>query len=130
MQEEISEVVTEEVFEKLYSLQRRCINCNGTFNLQVHHRIFKSEGDAFLQNFLKRAGKIYLHFYNRQLPNWHLNDMQNLCMLCQECHEGNKVGVHGGNEILRQNLKYSFTCPYTGFCIPYKKSSITKKRLT
>ena len=57
---------------------------------------------------------------------WYLHSIQNLVVLCRDCHEGDSGrGVHGGNEKLRQQLRYSFTCPITGFNVPfYRKKNL------
>ena len=121
--EYISEIVTEEVALKILSLQPRCVACGSTFARHIHHRIFRSEGEDVLSKFLERALTVYAITYKRQYNEydlWHLHDIQNLVVLCIECHEGRK-GVHGGNEKLRQQLRNSFTCPITGFNIPFRK---------
>jgi len=101
---------------------KRCQVCGGTFDLHAHHRIFRSEGEAGLQNFLMEAGTWYEATYKREFIPWSLHAIQNLIILDRNCHEGdNGRGVHGGNEILRQKLRWSFTCPVTGFNIPFKK---------
>lgn len=119
-----NEGVLEEVYEKLLQLQPRCIVCGSTYQLHAHHRIFKSEGESGIFYFLiHEIGVENLGGNKRRLNNWKLNDIQNLCVLCQECHEGKK-GVHGGNEKLRQFLRNSYTCPVTGFNISYKPEII------
>lgn len=114
--------ISEEVIQRLFELQKRCIECGSTYALQIHHRVFRSEGDSFLQNLLNEQVINYVISYNKNLVRWHLHDIQNLCVLCPECHEGDKgKGVHGGNEKLRQKLRNSFTEPITGFNIPFLK---------
>jgi hypothetical protein len=116
--QEQNDGVTEETAERILSLQRRCINCGGTYALQIHHRIFRSEGEKGLKDFLDRILPEYYSRIDIKLNPWKLNDIQNLCVLCLNCHEGqNGVGVHGGNEKLRQKLRNSFTDPVTGFNI-------------
>lgn len=121
---EAQEGVSEEVAELLLKLQPRCIECGGTYNKQIHHRVFRSEGDEVLRKFLIRMSSVYSASYNRSFAIWFsIHDIQNLCVLCEECHEGKK-GVHGGNEVLRQKLRDSFTCPITGFNIPFFKENL------
>lgn len=119
-----SEGISSEVFTSLILLQNRCINCGSTYALQIHHRIFRSEGERELRKFLIEQAKCYEHCYGRPFTIWHLHDIQNLCVLCKKCHEEDVVGVHGGNEKLRKALKYSFTCPVTGFNIPFYKKTV------
>ena len=119
--QEKPEGVTDEVAEKIHSLQPRCIKCGSVYALHIHHRIFKSEGENHVTNFLAQKRDTSEDIYKRELPEWSLNCIQNLCVLCIDCHEGKGTGVHGGNEKLRQFLKNSFTCPHTGFNIKYEK---------
>lgn len=121
MNEYLSEGISEETALKLFELQKRCIECGSTLYLQIHHRLFRSEGEEILQGFLRSARALYKINYGKELKEWGLHDIQNLCVLCQECHEGEKVGVHGGNEKLRQKLRNSFTEPVTGFNVSYLK---------
>lgn len=114
--------ITEEVAEQLFSFQPRCIECGGTYGLQIHHRIFRGEGELFLKDWLNKKEIIYSECYERKLIRWHLHDIQNLCVLCLQCHEGNITGVHNGNIKLDYKLKNSFTCPNTGFSIPFYKN--------
>jgi len=109
---------------RIEELQPRCIACGSTYGLQRHHRIFRSEGEQVLNKFLLGvAFPLYEQCYNAKLEIWHLHSIQNLCTLCLECHEGTQGrGVHGGNEKLRQQLRNSFTCPVTGFCVPFVKN--------
>ena len=122
MQEgELIEGITEEVAENLLELQKRCIECGSTLYLQIHHRIFRSEGESHIKEFLEKQKFVYEKAYGKPLIPWTLHQIQNLCVLCVECHEGRGVGVHGGNEKLRQELKNSFTCHITGFNVKYSK---------
>jgi hypothetical protein len=116
------EGVTQEVAEKLLMLQPRCIVCGSTFALHIHHRIFKSEGNSVLERHLVRMADIYFRSYGKPLHIWSsIHAIQNLCVLCLNHHEGNIIGVHGGNEKLRQQLRNSFTCPITGFSVSFYK---------
>jgi 5-methylcytosine-specific restriction endonuclease McrA len=115
-----TEGVSPEVAEKILSLQDRCVNCGSTYQLQLHHRVFRGEGEEVLKKFLEVAIQVYKLYYGRELEMWGMNDIQQLVVLCQECHEGVK-GVHGNNQELRNFFRKSFTCPITGFNIPFKK---------
>jgi 5-methylcytosine-specific restriction endonuclease McrA len=116
--------VTTEVAEKILMLQPRCIICGGTFDTHIHHRVFKSEGEIGVANLLSEKKEIYKNCYSRDLESlWGLNDIQNLCVLCRNCHEGSR-GVHGGNEVLRQKLRNSFTSPITGFSVPFYQDKL------
>jgi hypothetical protein len=69
--------------------------------------------------------KVYAKSYNRKLIVWYsIHEIQNLCVLCLKHHEGNGTGVHGGNEKLRQQLRNSFTCKYTGFNVPFYRNNL------
>lgn len=110
--------------EKLFGFYQRCFICGGTNNLQVHHRIFKSE-EYVLQKFLEEKLDEYYKRTGKKLINWGLNDIQNLVLLCRDCHEGDSGrGVHGGNQRLRNLLRNSFTCPKTLFNIFFGKSEL------
>lgn len=117
-------MISDDTSNKLLRLQKRCIICGSTYALHRHHRIFKSEGEAYLQKHLDKMIPIYEETYHRKLGRWNLDDIQNLVIICNVCHEGNGVGVHGGNEILNKKLKNSFTHPITGFNVPFKKINI------
>lgn len=115
--------VTEDVYDKLLNFQQRCVVCGSTYALQVHHRIFRSEGEGGLRVFLEKALPLYQKCYRRSIKFWRMHDIQNLVVLCVECHEGqNGRGIHGGNIKLSNFIKSRFTCPYTGVQIPYFKS--------
>ena len=118
---ETSSEISEEVIEKLRATQKRCVNCGRTYALQIHHRIFKSEGEIGLSNFLEVALRIYKNITGIELQKWHLNDIQNLVVLCVDCHEGKLVGIHGGNRALRNRMRNTYTAPNTGFNIPFYK---------
>ena len=125
MENNQKEGVTQEVAELLFKLQPRCINCGDTLWLEIHHRIFRSEGDIILKDWLIRMSSIYMYSYERNLPIWFsIHDIQNLCVLCKRCHTENITGVHGGNEKLRQVLRNSYTAPKTGFNIPFYKKQL------
>jgi len=115
--------VQPEVAEKLLRLQTRCINCPSTFGLQIHHRVFRSEGEEGVRKLFEEMYPFYEQSYKRPLKGWGLHDIQNLCVLCLGCHEGEGTGVHGGNESLRQKLRHSFTDSTTGFNIPFYKQT-------
>lgn len=114
--------IPEETVLKLFSLQKRCIECGSTYMLQIHHRIFISEGEYILNKFLLEQKVIYEKCYDKELVLWDLDAIQNLCVLCSECHTG-KEGLHNGNEILRQKLRNSFTCDITGFSVNFYKTN-------
>ena len=112
------EGVQPEVAEKLLELQKRCVECGNTFGLQIHHRIFRSEVGMWFE-ILAPLVVDYQTKTRQLLSLWGLHNIQNLVVLCMECHEGGK-GVHGGNEMLRMKYRESFTHPETGFNIPLK----------
>jgi len=119
----MEEGVSKETAEKLLSMQKRCIVCGSTNRCQLHHRIFRSEGEKGLEDFLKQMAYIYEADYKKSFKPWKLNDIQNLCVLCQECHEGSN-GVHGRGYGLRMKLKNSFSEPTTGFNINFQKNNL------
>lgn len=113
--------ITSATAERIFSFQPQCVVCGSSYGLHIHHRVFRSEGESFLRSFLESASWFYSSTYKRSLPVWGLHSIQNLVVLCVSCHEGNGVGVHGGNEKLRKALRNSFTCPITGFNVPFVK---------
>lgn len=121
---EIADGVTSEIAEKILRLQKRCVSCGSTAYLHIHHRIARSEGEDGVRYFLEKVFPLYLQSYGVELKEyWYLHSIQNLVVLCRDCHEGDgRRGVHGGNEKLRMQLRYSFTCPLTGFNIPFYKA--------
>ncbi len=126
LEADVDSDVSSKTRARILTLQKRCVNCGSTAYLHVHHRIFRSEGEFGIRQFLLRMRSFYEHSHQRAFSPWTLHSIQNLVVLCRDCHEGdNGVGVHGGNEKLRQILRYSFTCKITGFNIAYKKSKTT-----
>jgi len=112
--------VSEETAQKLLQLQKRCVHCGSTSFLEIHHRIFRSEGKTTLNRVLKGMQKVYLHSYNKPLSVWEsIHDIQNLCVLCMDCHQG----LHYGANDLRKKLRESFTCPITGFSVSFYKEN-------
>lgn len=115
----LNDTIPANVVLKLLQLQKRCIECGETFKIEVHHRVFRSEGDKGLKKHLLEMSKIYLASYNRELAIWtSIHDIQNLCVLCSNCHSE----LHRGNEKLRQKIRNSFTCKVTGFSVSFYKS--------
>jgi len=113
--------ISEEVAVRLLSLQKRCVVCGETKMLQIHHRVFRSEGEHGLREHLLDRADDYLESYDKFFALWELHDIQNLCVLCNECHIGR---VHGGDEELRQRLRNEFTEPTFGFCVPFRKKKM------
>jgi len=120
--------ISKEVIEDLYRFSDRCYECGGTFRLQIHHRIFISEGELYLKNFLTEKFKEYKENFGVDLEYWKLDDIQNLIILCSKCHEADYIGVHGGNNELNNRLRNSFTNPVCGLNIMYKKYESTWNR--
>ena len=98
------------------------------YALHLHHRVFRSEGEVGLRNWLEKMLPVYKQSYQRTIQPWKLHDIQNLIVLCVQCHEGQGVGVHGGNEGLRQAIKHSFTEKTTGFNVPFYKDTFLKAK--
>ena len=118
-EKQFGEKVSEKTARTLLDTHKRCVECGRTYALQIHHRVFKSEGQPILNSLL--TTKSIRHNTNY---SWGLNDIQNLVVLCVHCHEGNLVGIHGGNEKLRQKYRHSYTDPKTLFDIPFEKKKI------
>jgi len=113
--------ITIEVAERLISLQPRCIECGGTFKCEIHHRVFRSEGELVLQKLLWEMSGYYEKSYSRPMIDlWSIHDIQNLCVLCKECHDN----LHKGNGKLRQKYLKSFTDPILGFNVPFYKKNL------
>ncbi len=123
--EVIPEIVEANVAQKLLEFQKRCVSCGSTLYLQIHHRIHRSEAENGLRDFLMKIKPIYESSYGKTFLFWYLHSIQNLVVLCRKCHEGDGVGVHGGNTKLRDLLRYSFTCPVTGFNVSFYKPKPT-----
>ena len=119
-----AEGITEKVAIQLLSLQNRCIECGSTNKLAIHHRVFRSEGDYVLRTFLQEKLEIYKKCYGKEtVTYWTLHDIQNLCVLCDVqggCHKQ----LHNGNSKLHKKYRESFTCPVTGFNIPFFKENL------
>ena len=118
------EGISKEVAELLLMLQPRCIECGSTYCMEIHHRIFRSEGEIGVANLLLEKKEVYKESYSRDLESmWGLNDIQNLCILCRKHHTG-EGGVHSGNNILRNKLRNSFTSPITGFNVSFYQDKL------
>ena len=104
-------------YERIVEHQRRCVECWSISYLAMHHRIFRSKTNHYLQRFLEEKKIEYEESYRKELILWWMNDRQNLVRLCRSCHEK----VHNGFKDLRWKYENSFTCPITGYNIPYKK---------
>jgi len=115
----------EELYKKsrewILEHQRRCIVCGKASPLHVHHRVFRGEGEIAVRENIEKNREKYEELYERKLGGWGLHDIQNLAVLCWECHEAHGKGVHGGNRRLELALKASFTCPITGFNVFFQR---------
>ena len=109
-------------YEKLREYCNRCHNCNSNNQLEIHHRIFRSEWDLGVKNNILLNKKIYEEGWWKQLHLWWLNDIENLVLLCAKCH---KQKIHWGDDTLREYYKNSFTEPNTFMNIPFKKPNKT-----
>jgi len=114
--------IVDNIIEDLFRFNDRCYECGSTYKLHIHHRIFISEGELFLRQFLLERFKEYKENFGIDLEYWKLDDIQNLVVLCQKCHEADYIGVHGGNKELNYRLKNSFTCKFTGLNIFFQKN--------
>lgn len=104
-----------EVIHWLLQRQRRCVNCSSMDNLEVHHRIFRSEGEEGLKRFLNvQADFFTIHKEHK----WTLHSVQNLVILCRNCHQWR---VHSWDRILREKFRNSFTDAFTGFNIFFQR---------
>lgn len=102
--------------EKLLNMQCRCQECGKGDSLEIHHRIFRSEGNVGLSNFLSMALAQYNKTHKNKInEKREINDIQNLVVLCSNCHleELHRKGL------LREKYRYTFTCPVTWFSIEY-----------
>ena len=100
----------------------RCHNCNSNYKLEVHHRIFRSEGERWVFHNIEINKKIYQISWWMKLHNWWLHDIENLVVLCAKCHNQK---VHGGDGELRDFYRNSFTEPNTFVNILFQKPSKT-----
>lgn len=100
----------------------RCNNCNSAQQLEVHHRVFRSEWDYWVAQNIKKFKKIYEDSRGFGIGTWGLHDIQNLVVLCAHCH---KNRIHWGDYRLRDFYKHSFTEPKTMFNILFQKPNKT-----
>lgn len=89
---------SEQAFKFIIKTQTRCQECGTKNNLQIHHRVFRSEGG--------------------------LDVVPNLVRLCSLHHTGIE-GVHF-NIDLDKKYKSFYTCPYTGKNVPLERVSKSK----
>lgn len=93
----------------IFDFQKLCVPCGKSKLLEVHHRIFRSEGESVLREFLKQFGK-----------SWGILDIQNEVVLCKECHD--EIHVKG-NRKLREFLRNTYTNPINGINTPFIKTN-------
>ncbi len=99
----------ENSYNNLLELQRRCTECGSSSNLEIHHRIFRSQAPD-IRAFLEWKLIIYREYYKKDFNIWGLNNVQNLVLLCNKCH----TKIHSWDKLLRNKYKDSFTCEKTG----------------
>lgn len=107
----MSSTISKEDIEFILQAQVSCQLCGSNDRVQIHHRIFQSELEIGLQNFLE-SKRI------RKECRWNLHSRQNLIRLCYECHHEK---IHGGCKKTREIVRECFTHPITGQSVPYKK---------
>ncbi len=112
----VQQGVSQETAEWLLARQRRCVETGRADRLEIHHRFPRGDfGYAKFKNFLDEYHKVYFDCYNSNLPYWGLHSVQNLVVLTSDIHKR----ITDGDRELFEKYLYSFTCPYTGFNIPF-----------
>lgn len=114
----VQEGVLPEVAEWLLARQRRCQETGSTQNLEIHHRFPRGDfGFATFEAFLHEQRNRYRECYNAELPWWGLHSVQNLVVLSRNVHQQ----ITDGDRKLFEKYLYSFTCPHTGFNVPFQR---------
>jgi len=112
-----SEIITPETYDRIFQLQPCCVECGSNNKCQVHHRWFR--GDMVeMKEFIQTYGFM-----------WNESDIQNLVVLCYKCHDPERTGtgIHGGNILLREKYKLSYTDEETGKNIPFDPYEFKQK---
>lgn len=86
------------------------------YNLELHHRVFKSETQSWLDKHLEISLRLLKETRGITIKPWKLDDIQNLVLLCRDCHTGR---IHNWDSELRKKYRNSYTCPETWFNIPF-----------
>lgn len=107
------EWISTELYEFIVGLQHRCVECGSSRNIEVHHRVFRSQyTKSHMEQFMLINSKVFWkNIY------WDLNSAQNLVVLCQRCHND----LHDGRKWLAKKYKESFTDIVTWNNIFYDK---------
>lgn len=109
-------------YEKIREACWRCEHCNSNNNLEVHHRIFRSELEKGVTKNININKKIFKESRWVELHYWWLNDIENLVVLCATCH---KKLVHWWDSKLRNYYRDSFTDKDNFMNIPFQKPNNT-----
>ena len=120
----VAEGVSEEVAEWLLQRQNRCTQCNGTYRLEIHHRVPRGEyREITFKSFWEEQVHIYEETYQVVFAYilWGLHSVQNLVVLCHNCHSR----ITDGYAPWYWKYKKSFTCPQTGFNVPFRRPAFT-----
>ena len=99
------EWVDKRTAEILLKQQPRCVNCSSTYNLEIHHRIFRSEWEAGLKALFKEISKKFEKSRCSPFQEHSMHSISNLVVLCRECH----WKIHNWDRELRDKFKYSYT---------------------
>lgn len=105
-------------YDKILRHFNRCHNCNSTKQLEIHHRIFRSELEEWVLRNIELNKDIYKESRWEELYEWWLDDVENLVLLCAYCH---KERIHKWDRELREFYRNSFTEPNTMFNILFQK---------
>ena len=107
------------MIEKLLDVCKTCDNCWSCKQLEVHHKIFRSE-ESWLQGFINNKKEEFKNSYWIELEDYWINDLQNLVVLCAYCH---KDRIHSWDDKLRNYYRNRITIfkVWNYFQIPFEK---------
>ena len=103
-------------YEKLLDVCKTCDNCWSSNQLEIHHKVFRSE-ESWLQGFIDSKKELFKESYWIVLEDYWINDIQNLVVLCAYCH---KERIHSWDYELRNYYRNRITKDY--FQIPFEKA--------
>jgi len=95
------ESISSELHSFMLWIQSRCVECGSSNQLEIHHRMFRSQytPDTMVQFMRERSKEFGKDIY------WDLNSWQNLVVLCKGCHSD----LHNGKHNLALKYLESFT---------------------
>lgn len=109
------EWISSELHDFMLSIQPRCVECGSSNQLEIHHRLFRSQytKDTMTHFMQQRSVEFWKDIY------WDLNSGQNLVVLCRKHHQD----LHNWKWWLAMKYRESFTDIANGRNIFYNQNN-------